>query len=187
MDAYFFKGRCYRYLGKYNEAINCFDKVIQLDPKYVQAYIRKGFTIQSRSHADILFQIANELNPNPKDRDSLFNKAHCLDGLRKYDLAIQFYNRILETNHLDFEALQYKGFVLWRLNKKTEALDCFNMAISKNNSCYLVYENKAKLLLQMNCFDEAIECSEKILKINPNNTDAKFIIEKCSNKNSNNF
>ena len=39
------KGTALNKLGKHTEAIECFDKVLEIDPKYVEAWNNKGISL----------------------------------------------------------------------------------------------------------------------------------------------
>ncbi len=43
--AYYIKGKSLENLGKYSEAIECFNKAIQIDSKYIDAYNSKGISL----------------------------------------------------------------------------------------------------------------------------------------------
>ena len=54
----------------YNEAINCFDRAIQLDSKFANAYFNKGFSLDAIGkfkEAIDCYDKVIELNPNDAD------------------------------------------------------------------------------------------------------------------------
>ena len=46
-DYYFKKSLALEKLGKYEEAIECYDKILEIDPRAVNAYHNKGVALKS--------------------------------------------------------------------------------------------------------------------------------------------
>jgi tetratricopeptide (TPR) repeat protein len=74
-------------LDKYNEAIECLNKAIELDPSLIKAYNFKGtalINLNKKEEAYHLFNISVQLNSNLNDSISFYNKGFSLWRLIKY-------------------------------------------------------------------------------------------------------
>ena len=100
-------------------------------------------------------------------KEILLYKGFCYDGLEKYDLSIEFYDKLLALEPDHEIAFKAKGDVFWFQNKKCDSLDMYNNAIRINSKCVTAYLNKAAILVEMNRGDEAMSCYDKLLEINP--------------------
>ena len=170
-DAHFNKGRCFMGLDKSDKSIVCFDKALKLNPSFLSAYNFKGFSLKQlkqNEEAKQMFVKANELNPNPCDKDGFVNKGLSLEGLRKFNLANQFYDKAIQSDP-DAHVYCLKGLCLWDLGKKEQTLECFDSAIRLNCNLGKAYSYKASLLKQLQRYDDAITCLNKLLQINPQN------------------
>ena len=72
-----------------NAAIRCFDKALNLNPNYVEAWVRKGVTLLDIGEdydAQVCLNKAVKLSP--KSFKARYNRAKCLLKLKYYDEAI---------------------------------------------------------------------------------------------------
>ena len=72
-----------------NAAIRCFDKALNLNPNYVEAWVRKGVTLLDIGEdydAQVCLNKAVKLSP--KSFKARYNRGKCLLKLKYYDEAI---------------------------------------------------------------------------------------------------
>ncbi|MEK7076268.1 MAG: tetratricopeptide repeat protein, partial [Patescibacteria group bacterium] len=129
-------------------------------------------------------------------------KALCLVRLEKYEEAIIWFDKALQTElpleitpleqkyekatpvytKPDFEiVIGNKGFCLLQLEKYEEAITCFNKALEINPQNYINLENKGLCLEKLGQIDEAVDNYEKSLILRPINDkyyDFKDFIDK---------
>jgi tetratricopeptide (TPR) repeat protein len=82
--SWFCRGLDLAYLGRYNEALNCFDKAIELDPHHDRAWSFKGLCLAYLKSFDEALNCYNrviELNPN--DDNAKDSRARILARLEK--------------------------------------------------------------------------------------------------------
>ena len=93
-DTYVLKGLCFEGLYKHNEAIQNYDKAIEL--KNVAAYNFKGWLIKNKYESNKLFKDALQLNENTILAQDYFNKGKTnryidLKSLHTYSNNFFFY------------------------------------------------------------------------------------------------
>ena len=115
VDDLFKKGLEATFKHKYDEAIQYFDKILEIDPKNVDALNNKGVSLGNLHKYDEAIQYFDKvLEINPKNVDALNNKAAALIKLAKYDEAIQYLDKILEIDPKNAVALSNKKTVINR-------------------------------------------------------------------------
>ena len=77
-----------------NAAIRCFDKALNLNPNYVEAWVRKGVTLLDIGEdydAQVCLNKAVKLSP--KSFKARYNRGKCLLKLKYYDEAILYFQQ----------------------------------------------------------------------------------------------
>lgn len=70
--------------GKYEEAIECFDKALELDPTYIRAYNNKGCVFEAlNKHEEAIECYDKAIELNPDDHETYNNKQFVLSKLNK--------------------------------------------------------------------------------------------------------
>ena len=127
------KGLALIKLGSYDEAIQNFDKVLEIQPTDVDALNNKGLAFaEAGNYNEAIAYYNKAFMINPIDVDVLYNKGVALDRLGRYDEAIQYYDKVIEIDPNNTDALNSKNYALNEFN------DTQNNEISKGFS---VYEN----------------------------------------------
>ena len=129
-------------LGKYEEAIQCYDIAIEINPDFEEAYYNKGTALSdlgNKEEAIKCYDKAIELNP---DLEKAYNnKGVALSDLGKNEEAIQCYDKAIEINPNYANAYNCRGNAYEKLNEKhkaiTDWLTCLYFSIKQNNIKYI--------------------------------------------------
>jgi tetratricopeptide (TPR) repeat protein len=169
------KGLSLKNLGKYEEAIVCFNKVLEINPRYADAWDAKGGALDILGKYEEGIGCHNKaLEINPKYVEAWLNKGLALDKLGKIEEAIGCFNKALEINPRYADAWDTKGLALGRLGKTEEAIVCFNKALEINPKYADAWLNKGVALDKLGKYEEAIGCFNKALEINPRYSEAWY-------------
>ena len=115
--------------GKYDEALKCYDKAIELDPQFSLAWNNKGAALFSQGKYDEAIQAYDKaIEIAPKYASAWNNKGFALYNLGKYNEAMQAYDRAIYLNSEDGNAWHNKGLALKALGRTTEADAAFAKA-----------------------------------------------------------
>jgi len=158
--------------GQRSEAMQCYDKAIELDSRYMLAWNRKGQVLSEiddkKDCWNKALEIANKkLEANSIDGDAWYNKGFALIGLDKYDEALQASNKAIEIDPQNAMAWINEAYVLFRLGKYDEALQASNKAIEIDPQNAMAWSNKAGSLHRLGKYDEALQASNKAIEIDP--------------------
>jgi tetratricopeptide (TPR) repeat protein len=162
------RGTALANLGKYQQAIECFDKAIEINPNDVNIWNSKGTALANLGkyqQAIECFDKAIEINPN--DVNIWNSKGTAFHYLSKYQQAIECFDKAIEINPNDADAWNAKGLSLDYLKKYQQAIECFDKAIEINPNDADAWYNKGVALHYLTKHKEAIECYDKALAINP--------------------
>jgi tetratricopeptide (TPR) repeat protein len=125
------KGLALLYLGKYNEAIECYDKALEIDPKYVSALRNKGLALYYLGKYNEAIECYDKvLEIDPKAADAWYarscskvKKGDMDDGLEDLKKAIEIdreYIKIAKEDK-DFDSIRsddrFKALVTDRVSR----------------------------------------------------------------------
>ncbi len=151
---------------RYEEALEAFNKAIEINPKDGYVFSRKGIALGIMGRYEEALEAFNKaIEINPKDGYTLSNKGIALGNLDRYEEALAAFNKAIEINPKDVYVLSSKGIALGNLGRHDEALDIFNKAIEINPQDNLI-ENIIEV-----CFNFALN----ELKAGNQGNAAKFI------------
>ena len=84
------KGVALGNLGKHAEALKAFEKAIEIDPTYHEAWFNKGVALGDLGkHAEALKALEKAIEIDPSDDEVWFNKGLLLADLEKYEEAVE--------------------------------------------------------------------------------------------------
>jgi tetratricopeptide (TPR) repeat protein len=154
-------------LGRFEEAIEYFNKALELNSEFSNAWTAKGSSLNSLCRFPEAIECFNKaLNLNPKDSNAWYNKAQSLESLGHLDESIECFNKVLEINPLDDVTWSNKAGILERLARYEEAIKCSNRALELNLKNVDAWYNKGASLGMLSRFSEAIICYDNALKLN---------------------
>jgi tetratricopeptide (TPR) repeat protein len=112
-DVWYNKGSALINLGKYEEAIECFNRAIRIDANHADAWSNKGIALRNLgkyNEAIDSYNKAIEIDHN--NANAWYHKGNALRILGKYNEAIDSYNKAIEIDHNNANAMYGKGLSL---------------------------------------------------------------------------
>jgi len=168
MEDRFEMGKSFAAAGRYEEAINNFNKVIAADGQDAQAWYEKGKALIKLNESEEAFLAYDEaLEIDPTYSDAWLGKGNALFGLHKFDEAIIAYDRCIDLDPLNAETWTTKGAALAVQERYEEAIQAHDRAIKINPLYTTAWFNKACALGNAGRYEEAIQCLDKENEINP--------------------
>lgn len=174
--------------GQYDAALASFDMALAVDPndsfakeqkaKIMSAkgdaartesaktsafYNNRGTDFISSGRGDLALESFNEaLKVDPHDTYALDKKASILSAQRKFDESVACYDRILDINPGNTDALIGKALNITADGAGyREGMECLDRAISINPSLAGAWQAKGGLLEQMGKYADADACFQK--------------------------
>jgi len=162
------KGKSLQHLRRFDDAIKCYDRALEINPQLAEGWNNKGNSLHSLGrHDDAIKCYDRALEINPKQAKIWTNKGSSLDSLRRFAEALRCYDRALEINPKQAEAWTNKGNSLNGLGRFAEAIKCLDKALEINPQNAEAWTNKGLSLNGLGRFAEAIKCHDRALEIDP--------------------
>jgi tetratricopeptide (TPR) repeat protein len=159
--------------GRYEEAIQYYDKVLEIEPNDVYVLYNKGNAFYSLgNYTEAIQYFDKALEIEPRLVEALTNKGLALADLGKYQEAIQYVDKALEIEPRMVEALTNKGAALAKLGKYQEAIQYFDKALEIDPNYIGALNNKGAALIYLGKYQEAIQYVDKALEIEPRMVEA---------------
>ena len=161
---------------KFDEAIKCFDKAIEIDQRNYESWRLRGLCLLLMGKYEESIQAydkAIELDPDSRIAADLWrSKGEALDDLGKHDEAIQAYDKAIELDPDSVTAAyawRSKGDALDDLGKHDEAIQAYDKAIELYSERQIpsdpnLWMGKGKSLSNIGKNDEAIHAFEKAIQ-----------------------
>ncbi len=158
--------------GYYEEALQAYDKSLEIDPENATAWLDKALihmilAKQARLKALDIFD--ENLEENPKDARAWWGRGVALYGLERpeearvsWERALEIYNDTLESDPEDAEAWFDMAEILISLGRDGEAIEAYDRAIELNSTRSVeAAMTKGNLLMQMELNDESVEAFDQ--------------------------
>jgi tetratricopeptide (TPR) repeat protein len=160
------KGIAHHYLQQYDEAINCFDKAIELDPNFYKAFHNKGLSLRNiGNYHEALRSIEKSITIKPQYYLAWNSKGLVLNDLRQYDKAIECFDKVISEHHggvLVKYAISNKVIVFANTGNIGDAYNLAENELSEINKQYAL-DTRAFVLFKMQKLDDAEELLNKAI------------------------
>lgn len=168
--------------GNHEEAIRCYDKALEIDPRDVNTWSNKGIALGAMGrHEAALACFDKALEIEPKSPVAWNNKGNLLallnlhePAIACFDNAIRCYGALTARMHIALgfnpesaQAWSGKGWTLYALNRYEDALKCFVEAARISPRLANAWKGQAMALAKLGRFQEASACSEKTAELDP--------------------
>ena len=106
----------------------------------------------------------NCLKIKPEDFNAKYGAALAMNGLERYEEALNYFNDILKTNVKDLKVLRGKTMALKGTKNFQAARLIFDQILDENPDDIISWKGKARILLELKDFKNAVECFDEVLK-----------------------
>jgi tetratricopeptide (TPR) repeat protein len=170
LKEYLLKGNEYYYRKEYNNAIQCYDKALEIEPNDSKAWNNKGTALgQLGNYEEAIKCFDKALEMEPNYAKAWDNKGTAFEKLGNYEEAIQCYDKAIEIQPNDSDTWYNKGIVFYHSGNYEEAIQCYDKALEIEPSDANAWYNKGNVLHKLGNYEEAIQYYDKALEIDPFN------------------
>ena len=159
--------------GNYNDALEYYNKSIEIDPSFDRAWYDKGLALNKKGkylQAIPCFEKAIEINSS--NDYYWYAKGSSFYGLGMLDRAIQDYDKATEINWSNVNAWYAKGGALFSQGNYEKAVEYCDKVIYVNPNYLDAWIIKGEALHNLNRDTDAVKCYDKALELDPKNIGA---------------
>jgi tetratricopeptide (TPR) repeat protein len=151
---------------RYDDALKCFDSVLDRDPSNVEAWRRKGDVFSKTDRWGGAIQCYSEAVKHAPGREDIWiAMSQTYIGHGKYKDASRCLDEVLKMNIYSSDAWYLQGIVFSKINRWGAAIQCLDKSLNINPLHIKAIKTKGDLLFETNRYEEAIDCYERGLKI----------------------
>ena len=166
-------GAASQQLGKNDQALFAFTKVIENNPEHPDGYNNLGTVLKQEGRLQEAIKAYEKTIAIKPDHAEAFNNiGNVLQEIGDHNQAIASYEKAILINKNYPEALNNMGMSLKETGKHSQSLEAFTRAIELNPNYAEAHFNKGKLFHENADLVKAIDCYEKAIEIKPNYPEA---------------
>jgi tetratricopeptide (TPR) repeat protein len=129
-DAYKALTKLYIRQGQSERALEVYQQAIKVDPEYASMYLDLEEILRREEQAEQVYDIASQVD-TPQDASYYFNLGRNFFNLKKYDKAIENYQKAIQLNPYDADIYASLGYAFNRWEGKyAEARENFRKAMN---------------------------------------------------------
>ena len=158
-------------LKEYDNAILYFQKAIQLNPQYSNAYINLGNVYYEKHIPDKAIQLYEKaIELNPQNAPAYENMGNAYADKGNLDKAIQLYEKAIDLNPQDSGAYFNLGVTYGEKGNLDKAIELYEKVIELNPQRYDAYCNLGFSYGEKGNLDKAIQLYQKAIELDPKNS-----------------
>jgi tetratricopeptide (TPR) repeat protein len=168
--AYKNRGVFFQEKGRFDRAIEDYDKAIDLDPFYAHAYNNRGLALEKTGRLDKAFADYDKaIALKPANYSSFTNRGLAFDKAGRLDKAIADYNTAISLNPSDPSVYNYRGIVFDKMGRFDKAIADYDQAIALNPAFPEAYKNRGAAFNKLRQFDKELADYDKAIALDPSN------------------
>ena len=155
-------------LKRYDEAIQCYEKALEIDPRCSDFWKGKGRVLGNvRRYEEATACYSKALEIDPRDAKTWAVKSAILNDLGRYEQASACGSKALEIDPKFPDAWYFKGSALNHLRRHEDAIACFSKALEIDPQFAASWLSKGDALSALGRPEDALACFSKALEIDP--------------------
>ena len=156
-EAWYKKGLTFNESGRYEDAINAFDKAIRLKPDDAETWNDKGIALAKlKRYKEALYAFDEAIQLGHNYGKGWHNKGLTLCELKRYKEALYAFDKAIQLNPNDAVYWYGKGWVLDESKEYEEAIKSYDEALRLKPNYADAWYNKGRALGKSGRYEEAI-------------------------------
>lgn len=155
--------------AKYQEALDAFEKAIELDPDFAEAYRERGFLYgMQRKNEAAYADVAKAMKLAPKDGANYLNRAMLHINLEKdYSKAIEDLDQAIKLDPKNPKSFNVRGYARMMLRKYKEAIPDLKEVVRLNPKFGNgnPHQHLGDCLSSVGEYEEALQNYEQVFKL----------------------
>ena len=161
-------GAALQELGQFEEAVQAFDRAIQLNPDNAEAHSNRGVALQRQGRLEEAVQsIDRAIQLNPDYAEAYSNRGVALQELGQLNEAVVCYERAIQLKPDYANTHCNRGAALKELGQLKQAVEGYDRAIQLKPDYAEAYSNRGAALQELGQLKEAVVSCDRAIQLNP--------------------
>ncbi len=144
-DAFHYRALSRYRLGKYSDAIDDINKVLEQEPDSPGLYVERAFIFLANNNYNAAIDDCKKaLSLKSLGEEGFLCKAQAENAISDYQNAISDYDEVIKINSKNVDAIALRGMTKDKMNNIQEAIDDYNLAIKIDSTSTLAYYSRAE-------------------------------------------
>jgi tetratricopeptide (TPR) repeat protein len=162
------QGKTFLELQRYPDALEVYEKAINLNPNYVPGWNGQGKALFAlKKYADSLAAYDKAIQIQPDYLEAWSGRGFALANLQRYAEAISSFDRVLQLKDNYPEVWHAKGEAFSNLKQYDNAIKSYDKAIELNPDNYESWYRKGWALQSLKQYNEAVTAYQKTVELKP--------------------
>ncbi len=158
--------------GRFEAAITCWDRAIQLKPDYYQAWGNRGLGLKNlKRYEEAIASYTRAVELKPDFHKAWYNKGLALDELGRHSEAIAAYDRVIEVRPDFPKAWFSRGNSLEQVGETEGAIIAYDRAIELKKDFHKAWLNRGQALSHLGRYQEALASYDGALQFKVDDLD----------------
>ena len=167
-EDHFYLGLRFQQQGELEKVIDHYDKAIELNPQFAEAYYNRGNAKRvSDDHQGAITNYNKAIELNPQDAEAYNNRGNAKADSGNHQQAIADYDKAIELNPQDAKAYHNRGKAKRVSGHYQEAITDYNKAIELNPQFAGAYSNRGVAKWDSRDYQGAVADFDKAIELNP--------------------
>lgn len=164
---YLQRGLVFEESGRLVEAMNDYNKAIELKPSFYQAFNNRGLVYEKMGLPnDALMDYNTAISLSSTFYQAYNNRGLVFERMGQYDNAIKDYNSAIALNPSDYEAYDNAGVLYGNSGRVDQAIQCLTCAINANENYDNAYDNRGLLYFSLGQYERSLHDFNRAIKLN---------------------
>lgn len=169
------RGQTLLELQRYQDALNDYNRAVELKPEYAEAWKSKGTTLLGlKRYQDALDAYDKAIQIQPNYWEAWNGRGQALKYLQRYEEAIASFDSALKIQPNSLDAWNDKGNVQIQLQHYSEAITSFDKAIKIQSNYSPAWYKRGIALHNLHRYQEAVESYDKAVEYKPDSADSWY-------------
>ncbi|KAF2732621.1 TPR-like protein [Polyplosphaeria fusca] len=176
-------GNAFSLQREHDQAIKCFTRATQLDPKFAYAFTLQGHEhVANEDYDKALYAYRCAISADNRHYNGWYGLGQVFEKMGKYDVAEKHYRAASQINPTNALLAVKIGLVLDRMKKTQPALIQYVQAVALDPRSNLARFRKAQIHLKLNQPQEALRELEVLKDAAPDDANVHFMLGRTHKK-----
>jgi tetratricopeptide (TPR) repeat protein len=168
LQAWRYQGMSFDLLGEYSEALNSYQKAIDLVSDNFSLYFEQGDILESlKRYPEAINSYDQAIKLKPQHPEAYNNRGLTYINLKQYPQALSDLNQAIKLNPQLAEAYTNRGLTYINLKQYSQALSDLNQAIKLNPQSAENYTSRGLTYINLKQYSQALFDLNQAIKLNP--------------------